>query len=45
VLLKAAMPIARVQCIPAASPDDVSGIEAAIAAGQIDPKGVLAVLG
>jgi cyanuric acid amidohydrolase len=39
------MPIAKVHRISAASPDDVSGIEAAIAAGRIDPKGVVAVLG
>ena len=39
------MPIAKVHRISAASPDDVSGIEAAIAAGRIDPKGVIAVLG
>ena len=38
------MPIAKVHRIPAAAPDDVSGIEAAIAAGDIDPAGVLAVL-
>ena len=40
-----AMPIAKVHRISAAAPDDVSGIEAAIAAGRIDPKGVIAVLG
>jgi len=39
------MPIAKVHRISAASPDDVSGIEAAIKAGRIDPKGVIAVLG
>src|ERR1700761_1774155 len=39
------MPVAKVHRISAASPDDVSGIETAIAAGQIDPKGVIAVLG
>ena len=39
------MPIAKVHRISAAAPDDVSGIEAAIAAGRIDPKGVMAVLG
>src|SRR5882724_3625292 len=39
------MPIAKVHRISAASPDDVSGIEAAIAAKRIDPKGVIAVLG
>ena len=39
------MPIAKVHRISAAAPDDVSGIEAAIAAGRIDPKGVIAILG
>ena len=39
------MPIAKVHRISATAPDDVSGIEAAIAARRIDPKGVLAVLG
>ncbi|HEY2184856.1 MAG TPA: ring-opening amidohydrolase [Xanthobacteraceae bacterium] len=38
------MPTARVHRISAGAPDDVSGIEAAIAAGRIDPKGVIAVL-
>lgn len=38
------MPIAKVHRISATAPDDVSGIEAAIAAGRIDPRGVLAVL-
>src|SRR3954452_16385342 len=39
------MPIAKVHRISAASPDDVTGIETAIAGGRIDPKGVIAVLG
>ncbi len=39
------MPIAKVHRISAAAPDDVSGIEAAIAAGRIDPRGIIAVLG
>ena len=39
------MPVAKVHRISAAAPDDVSGIEAAIAAGRIDPKGVMAILG
>ena len=39
------MPIAKVHRISANAPDDMSGIESAIAAGRIDPKGVLAVLG
>ena len=38
------MPIAKVHRISAAAPDDMSGIEAAIAAGRIDPEGVVAVL-
>ncbi len=38
------MPIAKVHRISANAPDDMSGIEAAIADGRIDPKGVLAVL-
>lgn len=39
------MPVAKVHRIAAQAPDDVSGIEAAIAAGRIDPNGVVAVLG
>jgi cyanuric acid amidohydrolase len=39
------MPVAKVHRISALAPNDVSGIEAAIAAGRIDPKGVIAVLG
>jgi cyanuric acid amidohydrolase len=39
------MPVAKVHRISASAPNDVSGIEAAIAAGHIDPKGVIAVLG
>ncbi len=39
------MPVAKVHRISAAAPDDVSGIEAAIAVGQIDPNGIMAVLG
>jgi cyanuric acid amidohydrolase len=38
------MPIAKVHRISAAAPDDMSGIEAAIASGGIDPNGVMAVL-
>jgi cyanuric acid amidohydrolase len=38
------MPIAKVHRIAAAAPDDMSGIEAAIAGGEIDPRGVVAVL-
>jgi cyanuric acid amidohydrolase len=39
------MPFAKVHRIAANAPDDVSGIEAAIASGRIDAKGVIAVLG
>jgi cyanuric acid amidohydrolase len=39
------MPIARVHRISAAAPDDVRGIEAAVNAGAIDPRAVIAVLG
>jgi cyanuric acid amidohydrolase len=39
------MPIANVHRISAASPDDVSGIESAIAAGRIDPNGIVAIFG
>src|SRR4030088_2975004 len=42
---EAPMPITNVHRISAASPDDVSGIEAAIAAGRIDPKGIIAIFG
>jgi cyanuric acid amidohydrolase len=38
------VPTAKVHRISAAAPDDVSGIEAAIKAGRIDPAGVIAVL-
>jgi cyanuric acid amidohydrolase len=38
------VPIAKVHRISASAPDDVSGIEAAIKAGRIDPAGVIAVL-
>ena len=38
------MPIAKVHRISAGAPDDVSGIEASIGAGRIDPNGVIAVL-
>ena len=39
------MPVAKVHRIAAGAPDDVGGIEAAILAGRIDAKGVIAVLG
>lgn len=38
------MPIAKVHRISASAPDDISGIEAAIADGRIDSAGVMAVL-
>jgi cyanuric acid amidohydrolase len=38
------MPVAKVHRISAAAPDDMSGIEAAIVSGRIDPRGVIAVL-
>jgi cyanuric acid amidohydrolase len=38
------MPVAKVHRIAATAPDDISGIEAAIKAGRIDPAGVIAVL-
>lgn len=39
------MPTAKVHRLAAHAPDDVSGIESAIADGRIDPNGVVAVLG
>lgn len=39
------MPVARVHRISAAAPDDVSGIEDAIATGDIDPAGIVAIFG
>jgi cyanuric acid amidohydrolase len=39
------MPVAKVHRIAACAPDDVSGIEAAIAAKRINPQGVIAVFG
>lgn len=39
------MPIARVHRISAAAPNDVSGIEAGIASGRVDPAGIVAILG
>ncbi|TDU00815.1 cyanuric acid amidohydrolase [Azorhizobium sp. AG788] len=39
------MPIAKVHRIAAASPDDVSGLAAAIATGAIAPAGILAIFG
>jgi cyanuric acid amidohydrolase len=39
------MPVAKVHRISAAAPDDVSGIEAAIASGRIDPAGIRAIFG
>jgi len=39
------MPVAKVHRISAAAPDDISGIEAEIAAGRIDPTGIIAIFG
>ena len=39
------MPIARVHRLSATAPDDVAAIEAAIAAGTLDPHGIVAILG
>lgn len=39
------MPTAKVHRISANAPDDVSGIEAAIAAKRIDPAGIVAIFG
>ena len=39
------MPIAKVHRISASAPNDVSGIESAIASGRIDPAGIVAILG
>lgn len=39
------MPIAKVHRISATAPDDVDGIEAAIAARHIDPAGIIAIFG
>jgi len=39
------MPIAQVHRISASAPDDVSGIEAAISGGRLDPRGILGIFG
>ncbi|MFA6264946.1 MAG: ring-opening amidohydrolase [Pseudolabrys sp.] len=39
------MPVAKVHRISTSAPNDVSGIEVAMAQGRIDPRGVIAVLG
>jgi cyanuric acid amidohydrolase len=39
------LPVAKVHRISAAAPNDVSGIEEAIADGRIDPAGIVAILG
>jgi cyanuric acid amidohydrolase len=39
------MPTAKVHRISASAPNDVSGIEAAIAQARIDPAGIVAILG
>lgn len=39
------MRVARIHLLPMAAPDDVAGLLAAIEAGDIQPKGVIAVIG
>lgn len=39
------MPTAKVHRISAASPDDTSGLEAAVKQGHIDPHGIIAIFG
>src|SRR5947207_1520501 len=39
------VPIAKVHRISAAAPNDVSGIDALITSGRIDPNGIVAILG
>lgn len=39
------MPVARVHRISAGSPDDVAGLRQAMAAGQLDPAGIVAIFG
>src|SRR6202022_339947 len=39
------MPTAKVHRVSANAPDDVTGSEAAIAAGRIDPAGIVAIFG
>lgn len=39
------MPRTRLHIIPTSSPDDVSGLEALIKSGQIDPSALVAILG
>jgi cyanuric acid amidohydrolase len=41
----ALLPIARVHRIEASAPDDVSGLKTAIASGDMDPGGILAIFG
>lgn len=36
---------ARVHRIPAAAPDDVDGIRALVSSGELDPRGIVAILG
>src|SRR5881392_2809223 len=39
------VPIAKVHRISAAAPNDVSGIDALITSGRIDPSGIVAIFG
>jgi len=39
------MPVAKVHRISAAAPDDIDAIEAAVAAGHVDPAGIVAIFG
>src|SRR3546814_8150445 len=39
------MPVARLHRISAGSPDDTVGLRQAIAAGQLDPAGIIAIFG
>lgn len=38
-------PVARLHRVPAAAPDDVSGLQALVRAGRLDPAGIVAILG
>ncbi len=43
--MSAVHPSTRVHRVPAAAPDDVSGLERLVASGALDPAGILAILG
>src|SRR5262245_40670803 len=42
---KRPMPVAKIHRLSASAPDDVSGLEEAIAAGRIRPEGICAIFG